>query len=69
MQFSEIKININKIKKSELLDQLFNLRRIINDTEMERLRPKAGRPKKGTESTKRKYAKNNYKNKYLKISI
>jgi hypothetical protein len=43
--------------KSELLDQLFKLRRIIDDPEMERLRPKAGRPKKGTESTKRKYAK------------
>jgi hypothetical protein len=50
-------VDINKIKKSELLDQLFKLRRIIDDPEMERLRPKAGRPKKGTESTKRKYAK------------
>ena len=54
-------VDINKIKKSELLDQLFKLRRIIDDPEMERLRPKAGRPKKGTESIpkviKRKYAK------------
>ena len=50
-------VDLNKIKKSELLDQLFKLRGIIDDPEMERLRPKAGRPKKGTESTKRKYAK------------
>ena len=64
-------VDFTKISKNKLLDQLFKLRRIIDDPEMERLKPtrgrpptkekesisKAGRPKKETESTKRKYAK------------
>jgi hypothetical protein len=53
-------MNVKDFNKDELLDKLFELRKIKRVLEMESPGPLRGRPKKGTESipivTKRKYA-------------